>query len=118
MKLDRENINDLLNAVNEIGRDDKLKITSEHIENDSFYIYIESAHKEDDDDYVDMDIYRKLIGLEISYKAVKNQYHKSDSTEVTYKVKIKLPNGKAVKFDTEMCYMVGWNYCGDDIALD
>lgn len=117
--LNRENINDLLDAVREIGRNNKLIITPEHIEKESFYIYLEEAHKgydEDSDEY-NKEYYKALIGLEISYKAANNQYHKSDGTEVTYYVDMKLPNGKQISFETEMCLMVGWNYCGDDIEI-
>ena len=119
MKLNQENINDLLSAVNDIGRDGRLEITKEHIDDESFYIYIDEAHEgyDEDSDECDMSYYESLIGLKMEVNPVKNQYHKSDGTEVTYKVKMELPNGNEVRFDTEMCYMVGWNYCGDDIEF-
>lgn len=61
------------------------------------------------------DLFKKLIGYKVKVKSKGN--HKNDGQMVTYIYTFKSPQGVKTKIYTEMCLMVGWNHCREEIIL-
>lgn len=52
----------------------------------------------------------ELVGYK--FKVDSDGDHRNDGQMVDYYFTLKSPSGGKTKFETEMCLMVGWNYCG------
>lgn len=65
-------------------------------------------------DWANENGYEKLFDELVGYKfkVTSKGTHKNDGQMVDYYFTLKSPDGKETKFSTEMCLMVGWNYCG------
>lgn len=61
------------------------------------------------------DLFKKLIGYKVKVKSKGN--HKNDGQMVTYIYTFKSPENVETKIYTEMCLMVGWNHCDEEIIL-
>jgi hypothetical protein len=95
----QDDVNDLLNVLDDefdIRGNKYVKITQDV---DPYYRYL----------------IEPLVGYEVKVKT--DGYHKNDGQLVEYTFTFKSPEGKKSYLVTEMCLMVGWNYCEDKFVI-
>jgi len=74
----------------------------------------EMADFADESEYT-LGVLDDLVGYEIM--VYNDGFHKTDGQMVGYDFTLKSPKGKITEFSTDMCLMVGWNYC-DELKIN
>lgn len=87
------------------------------LDHDFDYMFNEDNFKEitqDVADFANQNGYTKLFDNLVGYEFMVTSEgdHKNDGQLVDYFFTFRSPSGEDTDFSTEMCYMVGWNFCG------